>query len=590
MQKRTPNSGSIGELFASNIFPINVKSTLSSNSVEKPINATKKNVAATRVERLTYVEATEHHEPVLACYPFINKEAMAMTMDNYRLFVSDYNKKIIATNSDIKKYNVAVEKYKQENADKLTDVQREFSKLFVKHNYWKKDKKTKEYNQAVDDFNSTYGMLHKKATFKTIKYATEIIFQQMVYLYSVQLSKATTEYIKLGVSNVSPVKQMNINAWHIASIKRNEIQAVDVCTATIRNHRERLEEAGILVDYMFRGHKSGLKMNINSQILVVFDAFSNRFSNTENQALTSQTCKDFTHNKEATRTYKTNIKKIENGKADFPILGTPSAVSLSVFLQEHPTQDEKVQTSGAAENVKISKNLSDNLENSILHPQELAEKLSAGNFNNYQRIDKEILYKEANYGTLTREEFNQLIIQEIFCNAAKLYRGKTVYVGSWKKAINSYLEELFWSNNGNGKFLYNKALMVDKLQEILWRINNAQRWFIKTKINPLFPSNYFDFSRTEKKEIGFEYTKLAYKNHLKYLENKPKQVQKLKKNTDLRKASINHSKKFEAKLNLFFKNKVSLDELIDYTTANLPGVYMQKLSEVINKLSTKYTC
>lgn len=585
-QKRTNTALSAGQIFANSLFSLNANATLQHNSVAQTNNATKKNVAATRTERLIFVETALHHEPLLAHYPYINKDAMAMTMDNYRLFVADYNTKVKEENTNTERYNAAVQKYRTNNADKLTDVQKEFARLFIKHNC---DKKAKEYNQAVEQFNLDYGMLHTKKKFKTIKYATEIIFQQMLYLYSVQLVKSTNEYVKLGVSQPTPVKQMNINAWHIASIKRNEIFAVDVCTATIRNHRERLEEAGILVDYMFRGHKSGLKMNINSQILVVFDAKTGLFSNAENQPLNLQTSKDFAYNKEATRAIKNNIKKIENGVAAFLEKGTASPESLSSFLQEHPMQGAKVQTPAARENVKVSENLSDKLENLILHPQELAEKLAAGEFNNYQRIDKRILYKEASYGTLTREEFKQLIIQEFFCNAAKIYRGKNVYIGSWKKAINAYIEKLFLVNNG-AVYLYNKELMVDKLQEMLWRINYAQRWFIKTGINRLFPSDYFDFSRTEKKEIGFEYTKKAYQNHLKYIENKPKEVQKAKKVTELRKASVNHSKKYEAKLNLFFKGKVSLDELIDYTTANLPAVYMEKLSEVIMKLSTKYTC
>ena len=581
-QKRTNTVLRAGEIFAGNLFNLNANSTLSQRNVESRL----KSVATTRPERLNFVETALNHQPLIAFYPYINKEAMSMTMDNYRLFVADYNEKVRQENDVIEKYNGSVKKYMAENREKLSEVQISFSKLFNKHH---KDKKTKEYNVEVEKFNADYGMIFTKRKIKTIKYATEIIFQQMLYLYSCQLAKASNEYIKLGVSSPTPVKQMNINAWHIKSIKRNDICAVDVCTATVRNHRERLEEAGILVDYLFRGHKSGLKMNINSQILVVFDAKTSLFSNTENQSVIPQTKKEFAYNNEATRTNKSNIKKIENGITDFLDLGTPSAVTLSSFLQEHTMQVAKSQTPAAAKNVKISENLSDKLQNLILHPQDLAEKLSDGHFNNYQRIDKRILYREAMYGTLTREEFKQLIVQEFFCNAAKLYRGKLVYIGCWKKAINSYLDKVFTVNNGN-IHLYNKELMVDKLQEMLWRLNNAQRWFIRTGINPLYPSDYFDFTRTEKKEIGFEYTKKAWSNHLKYLENKPKLVQKAKKNTELRKASVNQSKKFDVKMNLFFKGKISLDELIDYTTTNLPSSYMEKLSSIMIKISTKYTC
>lgn len=587
MEKRTNNAASIGELFVNNIFPINVNTTLKQEKLNQRKYVPVKSVGITRLERVIFPELTEKHHQINAYFPYITKECMAMTMDNYRSYVANYNEQIIQANYDVERYNAKVQKYLLLNQKNLSEVQTQFSMLFVLKN---KHERTKTFNEKVEEFNNDYGFLVEKRKFQTIKYATEIVFQQLLYAYSVEIAKRTTEYIKLGTNEPTSLQKIRINSWQVATMKRNDIQAIDVCKATIRNHRERLEEAGILVDYLFRGNKKALQFNINSQILVVFDAKTGKFSNAENQTLNSGTCKKLPDSDRTTRTFKNNIKKIENVIDDFLEEGKPStsskAADLSVFLPEHPKQISEVKTGGAAKTVKIS----EDLEKNIIHPQELAEKLSNGDFNNYQRIDKRVLYHEAMYGTLTREEFKKVIIQEFFCNAAKLWRGKFVFVGSWKKAINSYLEKLFLVHNGNDYFLIKKELMVDKLDEMLWRINNAHRWFRKTGINPLFPSDYFDFTRTSKQEIGFEYTKKSYQNHLKYLENKPKLAKSVKKKAEIRTNNLTQAKKFEMKVNQFFKGRISLDELTCYVEENLPVNFQQKLTDVLITISTKYTC
>ena len=579
MQPRTNQAQSIGSLFQANIFgnPVNVPVSL--KPAYKP-----KQLPATRPEKVTFTELTENVKPVIAVYPYINSSAFAMTMDNYRLYIANYNEMVTEINLEISKYNATVTTFKSKNA--LNEVQKEFSRIFIARH---RNKKTKEYNELVAEFNTDRGLVLEKRKHLTVKYASEIVFQQMIHLYSMQLQKTSSEYLKLGIIDATPVRQMEINAHHITNLKRNGEYSIDVCNATIRNHRQRLEEAGVFVDYLFRGHKTGLKMHISSHILVVFDAKTQILTQTDNQHVTSQTRKEFKDNNEDTRTIKTNINKRENGKSDFQVLGTPSADFPFIFYKNIQAQDENSKLGAGARNVKVSNTLSDKLENTIMHNQDFAQRLASGEFNNHNRLDKRILYKEASYGTMNREDFKTLIVQEFFKNAAKLYRGKTPFVGSWKKAINSYIEKLFIVNNGN-IHLYNKELMVDKLDEMLWRVNNAQKWFLKTGITPLYPSDYFDFTRTDKKEIGFEYTKFAWKNHLKYLETKPKLIKAVQKKAEIRTKNINHSKKFDIKLNAFFKNRIELPELIEYVDKNLPENYLQKLSDSLLKIQTKYTC
>lgn len=551
-----------------------------------------------RPERIIFADFNQELEPLKAVYPFLNTQAEAATMDNYRLYVADYNDRIKQLNHDNEKINFHVRKFKSEN--QLTEVQKTFTEIFIKKNF---KKKAKEYNALVEGFNKQYGLLIEYKKYQTIKYQTEMVFRQMLHLYCRELAKHTEYFMKLGLSHEKTIIPYEINSFHIVESVRNNVKSIDICTKTVRNHRDRLEEAEVFSSYQFQGYIRpntktqkqlirGVKMHINPQILVIFDAKTNNLTASGNQRFTPQKGKELPNNNEVTRTFKNNVKKNENGQADFLDKERSKAAGFSfVFYENIPQQDEKSKLGGGEKNVKVLNTLSEKLENSILPAQELAVKLSSGAFNNYTRIDKRYLEEEAFYGTMGREDFKLLVIQEFFKCAARLYRDKNVFVGSWKKAINSYIEKIFFTNNGNGLHLYNKSLMVDQLDQLLWRLNTAAKWFNKTKISPLFPSDYFDFSRTEAKEIGFEYTKKSWINHLKYVENKPKEAFKIKKKTELRKRTVNHSKKFDAALNRFFKNRLQLSELIDYVDKNLPAEYLQKLSDRLIKLSnSKYTC
>lgn len=580
MNTRSPQNA--GKLF----FYNTIGNTTVTNPKSGAKTAAKKRKPEPRKERITFIELTENTKPVLAALPEINTQAFAETMDNYRIYIANYNELVTEENEAIARHNAKVRIFKAEN--KLNEVQTEFSRIFMNRNI---GKKPKEYNALVAEFNQDRGMILEKKKFLTVKYASEIVFQQMLYLYSQQLAKYTAEYRKLSIVTESPLRAFEINSHHITNLKRNGEYSINVCNATIRNHRERLEEAGVFVDYQFRGHKKGLKMNISSHILTVFDQKTKLLTQTDNQSFTSQRRKELIDNNEVTRTFNTNIKKRENGQADFLDKGTASPDFSFVFYGNIPEQDAKSKLGGARENVKVSKTLSEKLEESIMHPQDLAIKLTAGEFHNHNRLDKRTLYHEATNGTMNREDFKALIIQEFFKNAARLYRTSTPFVGSWKKAINSYMDKMFVVSNGPGNtWLNSKEMMVDKLQELLWRINSAHKWFLKAGFNPSYPSDYFDFTRKEKKEIGFEYTLKKWLDNQKYIENKPKLAQAVKKKAEIRAKSINHSKKFEQKMNSFIKNRIELPELIEYVDCNLPPVYLQKLSDYLLKIQTQYTC
>jgi len=550
------------------------------NSRENPAagNKAKPRGNSARISRETFPESRENEAQILAVWPYITNEALASTMDNYRIYISQYNEKIRIANGEISKHNAEVDRYRQEND--LTEVQKQYSNIFCLKNW---GKRPAEYNQLADQFNQEYGLLVRKRKLATVKYATELVFKQIMHIYSTQLAKQTAAYMQLGTSEAKPVKKLEINAWHITELKRNEVASIDICIQTVRNHRERLEEAGVLIDYSFRGHEKGVRMAINPQILSIFDAKTQKLARAGNQQLNPETLKDFVDKQIVYKTNKRNIKKKENGGAASPDKGTPSAALSFVFYKNIPRQGAKKDAPAAAENVKVL-TLSERFSANLIPDQELALRLSSGYYNSYTPIDIRHFHTEAYNGTLTRDEFKEVVVQEFFKNAAKLYRNTTPYPGSWKKAINSWMEKQFTFKNGNETGTYNKSLIADKLSEFRWRIQHAHKWFMKSGVKTLYPSDYFDFSRQDPKEIGFEYTKKAWQNHLKYIKSNPEKKRKDAKKAEQRLTQINHSKKFEAQLNRFLKNKISVEDLFD-NVAKMPPQYSAKLSETLLKLS-----
>lgn len=545
-----------------------------------------KRVPATREQKVTFTSLTENVKPVCAILPFINSAAFAETMDNYRLYIANYNTMVKEINILIDKENAKIALLRTNN--QLTEVQKEFSAIFYKRNSFLK---AKEFNNLADEFNAQRGPTIEKKKFRTVKYATEIIFQQMIYTYSTQLAKYSTQLQKLAMNESTPVRQMELNAHFMASSTRNGVAALNVCKATIRNHRAILEEAGVLVDYLYRGHRKGVKSHINSQILVVFDAKTQILTVPDNQRFISRTCKDFSDKNEVTRT-SISINKRENSKADFP-LGTASPTVSFSFYKNIPAQEEKSKLGGGEKTVKVSEKLSEKLKKSLQNDANLSSQLANGDFFNYNRMDLKYLYNVALYGSLDREEFLEVIKNEFFKNLSKIYRKSTPYAGSYQKAMNAFADQ-FYYNNGKGKFIVRKELMVDILHKFNWMIDYAQRWFAKTGVRPLNPHDYLDKTRNHKKEIGFYYLEKFYKKHLIKLESKPVESKKIEKTAALRKIAIANQAKYHRKISDVLHNRISISEFIDYVDNNLPPKFMQNASDdLIKEMAknpTKYNC
>ena len=520
---------------------------------------------------------------IIAVYPAIIEEAFSTTMENYRKYIASYNFKTQAENELIEKHNVSVAQFCNEN--ELTQIQSEFRKVFVLK---RKNLKPRAYNEAVTEFCNDYGLIVEKKKIQSVKYATEIVFQNLLHLYNSQLMKRNEKFIKSGITAKRPIQEFKINSFLVTQLKRKEIHSINICTKTVRNHRQRLEEAGVFTEYHFAGQNKPVEVHINAEILVVLDIKTSKLKNAENKQLKCVYWNLLPDNNENTGTIineyqkNENVENISQFKRSSGDALTPSYLNFSTRTH---TSKEAISNHGArATTVKVQNILSEKLQTLIVHPQELAVNLANGEYMNYKPIDIRYLFKEAFSGTLTNDEFRELAIQDFFKSISKIYRFSTPFAGSWKKAITLYYQNKWIAFTGNS---FNKSVLVDEIQQMRWRMEWARKWFIKNQFPPLFPYDYFDMTRKTSKEVGFEYTKAKWNEHLLSIAKYDALKKKQECNAVRRKETINHAKKCETAVNRFFKNKVTYTQLFDYVEKNLPKQYIEKLPDLIMKKSLK---
>ncbi len=526
---------------------------------------------------ITVATALQTENRIMAVYPAIVAEAFSATMDNYRSYIHAYNFKTQAENELTEKHNATVRTYLKENV--LTDTQKAFRDVFVNKS---KSLNPRVYNENADAFMKDYGLILEKKKVQLVKYATELVFQNLLHLYNSQLMKRNEQYMKLRITSPRPIQEFKVNSFLVTELKRNGINSLDLCKKTVRNHRQRLEECGVFVEYSFKGQNKPVEVHINHEILTILDLKTSKLTTAKNQRVTSSNEKVLPDNNESTRTSLKEFQRNENVKnisldKEFPAV-TPSYL---FFTRTPASNMQNLTKVAAAKSVKVSETLSNKLQNTIIHPQELAVNLANKEYNNYTPIDIRILYKEAYNGTMLKEDFRELIIQDFFKSISKIYKNSTPYAGSWKKAINFYMLNKFIAFTGDA---FNKQSIVDDVQQLRWRIEWARKWFVKNdEVTPLFPADYFDMTRKTSKEVGFEYTKSKWGEHLQGKAKYEALKKKQEANAVRRKETINHAKKCENEVNRFFKNKITLPQLFDYVQNNLPKEYLKKLPQMIEK-------
>ena len=396
--------------------------------------------------------------------------------------------------------------------------------------------------------------------------------------------KRNDQYMRLSIFEMRPIQEFKINSFLVTELKRNDINSLDLCKKTVRNHRQRLEECGVFVEYAFKGQNRAVEVHINPEILAVYDIKTMKLTTAENQHVTPQSGKVLPDNNENTGTNIKEYQRKDNGQADCSLIRSSLALTPSDFFYKNTSSKEQNSTEAAApKSVKVAETLSEKLQELIVHPHQLAVSLANHEFDAYKPIDIRYLFKEAYSGTLTNDEFRELAIQDHFKTVAKIWRNATPFVGSWKIALTLYNQNKWIAFTGNS---FNKSALVDEIQQMRWRVEWARKWFINnSNVNPLFPNDYFDMTRKTSKEIGFEYTKGKWNEHLKNIAKYETLKKRQESNAKRRLETINHAKKCENEIKRFYKDRINLSQLYDYVQKNLPPDYLKNLPDLLAKHS-----
>jgi hypothetical protein len=150
-------------------------------------------------------------------------------------------------------------------------------------------------------------------------------------------------------------------------------------------------------------------------------------------------------------------------------------------------------------------------------------------------------------------------------------------------------------NDLEKKFLKNisrKETMINMMAQFRYRLSWANNWFEfsrknprKATVNPLFPHEYFDPTRKKDYEIGFAGTHKQWKEKLKKL----KAADQLEKSRVIkaneRKRKQTNQQKLTKAVTEMLKKNLSVDQLYNYVSTNLPHDYISQIPVVMEQLT-----
>jgi hypothetical protein len=530
-------------------------------------------------------------------HPILTTANIAASIAKYNQFIYKYNMQLWIDQAPIRKYNKQVIRFRK---TAVISVEQK-----VKEQIWKnmmKDHTPEEYNEAVEEYNTKNGFqLRKKNLKQPVKPETEKYFIALLYQYNAQLYRRKEFRLTLGVSVASELPKMEIYPNKIIESERNGVKVLPVTVESVRAHRERLEEAGVLTGYSYHGPNRPIKIAFNPQVLDITDNGSSKKTVTDNQLLTPSQTNKVPHSNVSSRNTINKFKIREEG--DLPESKSPSSCTKETtktpkrqdgknsIAPNRPEKEKKKKFTGArrpadfikkgidylAEKNELSAVLMDTLDDKT----QLAQDLSAGKHKNYRPIPEEYAQREAFSGAMHPEDFKELAIQDVFKFSASLFEDLEVHPGSWMNAYKYWLADSFQSFTGK---TFKKDSLINhwkKCIEVLREVKKYKKahpgW------NPSFPSLYFDPARTFKENNSFEYALKTFRLDLEKIASKKKR-KVAAANSSRHKTDVSKARE---KIRQMMKGKISLDRVYEFVRQNCNKQVNAGLNTLIKKEMSK---
>lgn len=524
----------------------------------------------------------EQSSPQEFVHPILTPEDFKQTKTNYNRFIDKYNKEVDLENFKINSYNRKVASHRH----KMT-ITRDMK---IREMVWKeknRDLDIENYNKEVEKYNKDHGLhLRKKVTRQKVKTATREYFMAFLFQYNAQLFNRkkfrTDPNIQVHVPGSLPKLELYPNKI-IESEYDGGKNLATATVETIRNHRERLEEAGVLLGYEYHGSTRPLKIAFNPEILSITDNGKPKTAGNENQSLREGQTKKVRHNNVSSSDHVLEYSKNrEKGVAPDEKSGSTHSNCTGTSTRpprkqggkkiDAPAASSKKEKNNSAEKsfagAKSHNELSQMLISSLEDKTDLAKALTAGKYNDYKPLDVAIARQEAYYGTMHPKDLKELAIQDIFKFSNSIFSDLEVHPGSWMNAYKIWLKEKFTNFNGQ---LLKKDHLLEQWQKSIDVLRAAKRQQTKKGWQPTFPSRYFDPVRTERCHNSFAY---AYKNfRIEDPETPDQEYQKRKINANRSKRWNSELEKARPKIRLYLRDKLDLQKLLDYVKYNCPEVY-----------------
>lgn len=491
----------------------------------------------------------DEYYPIRATYPIIDSRAMEHTMAAYSLYVAMYNQKARAENLSIRKQQAISEiwvlknqpenwkalrrKFQHDNTSKKIQYRSKKHKQKQKNDF--EQVSVWEYNQRAEAYNVKFGgPIIPLKKIPTIKQATEQVFRTMVMEYGSQLFEMKRTKQAANMAYDRGLYKMEVNAQHLQNTKgKYGLPLLDYCNDTILNHKNRLIEAGILINREYRGSTMGTKHHINERVLAVFDDFDKKYIYSENQLFIQRNPKKFGDTVLLTRANnKTKVNRAVNTAQERKKIAKASDKPTNVkgdFLNADIIAPQGTRAPGGK------------MQKSKLAPEtkktegpEFFRELSAGKYTKSVTQDMAELQKEAMSGTLAPSEFRQHLFQELFKQFSKVYRNHPDYdyivPNAWRNTFECWSESPIMKHK-NGSYL-SKATMLQQYAELLYVLTN-RTWGVLQKIGrnsftPTLPKFYLNPYANDPGSFMFWYRETR-KNSVRSYEAMHRRNKKLKK-------------------------------------------------------------
>ncbi|MDP2687544.1 MAG: hypothetical protein Q8O62_09995 [Aequorivita sp.] len=564
------------------------------------------------------------------------------SLDNFRLYKAEYNRKLAIINAATKKYNKAVAEHIEK--EPATESKNVLISLFRKKYSYLYNTEKAEYNAAVESFNENHGMYFEKVKFQPLRETSENVFAAFIHAYAGQLQKYVKIWKATSKTTPTPLPKCDINPHRIERLKRNGEKSLDLCKRSIRTYKRRFEEAGILAEPQFHGSEIPVNYLVNPEILVIEDVFLSEKTTVENQRVNPPKRKELQHGHKvsSTGTIKNNLEK--KGIVNSNERNAPSSLfSNLIFYKTTNLQGGKNSSPPAEKNsklgpkilkempglAKVLDQLEENeagatpknavpdveMENQYWdetstakreHRFNLAAELANGTHDFHVPIHHKNLRQLVENPRISDEEFLEIGKQCFIKTAAKLYLNNHPIAESWGagiKHIDKIIDAKALNFNGKPK---TKNEVYTVLMGFRFRLNYAIRKFKKMNWKGVwYPGVYFNPLRSLPGDVCFAYTAkvwtVSLKNRAKAAEKKrndeiaarkseQKQIadrqaaREAKKNPQ---PPTTPQEKLDNAIYKYLRKEYDLQKLTHYITNNLPEEWQVLLGPRLHELTLR---